>query len=190
MPETSDPGSEKPRRCVALRRDGDDFVVVFVPEDVVVFRNRDADALRRACACDGRSSAIRCRLGTTRLIPPKKRRAASRRSSTRGLAPWFRHRDTCAGGDFFGPYRVRDKTPYAPTVWLQGICKTIEFPENRRYQQHQYEPSFRNPKGFGDTVGKYFPEGQYEGEFGRFYASVRKGNSDCNIKSSASPFAR
>jgi uncharacterized membrane protein (DUF373 family) len=26
-------------------------------------------------------------------------------------------------------------------------------PENRRYQQHQYEPSFRNPKGFGDTVG-------------------------------------
>jgi hypothetical protein len=56
--------------------------------------------------------------------------------------------------------------------------------ENRRYQQHQYEPSFRNPKGFGDTVGKYFPKGQYEGEFGRFFADVRKGNSDCNIESS------
>ena len=49
MPETTDQGGEKPRRCVALRRDGDDFVAVFVPEDVVVFRNRDADALRRAC---------------------------------------------------------------------------------------------------------------------------------------------
>ena len=35
---------------MALRRDGDDFVVVFVPEDVVVFRNPNADALRRACA--------------------------------------------------------------------------------------------------------------------------------------------
>ena len=37
-----------------------------------------------------------------------------------------------------------------------------------------------DPKDFGDTVAKYFPVGQYEGEFARFYASV-------NIESSASP---
>jgi hypothetical protein len=36
-------------------------------------------------------------------------------------------------------------------------------PENRRYQQHQHEPSFRNPKGFRDTVGKNFPVGTIRG---------------------------
>ena len=53
------------------------------------------------------------------------------------------------------------------------------------------------PVRLGLTAGEarryrreYFAKGQYEGEFGRFYASVRKGNSDCNIESSASPFAR
>ena len=40
---------EKPRRLVALRRDEMDFVVAFQPEDVIVFRNPDANALRKVC---------------------------------------------------------------------------------------------------------------------------------------------
>jgi hypothetical protein len=39
----------QPRRQVLIRRDENDFVVVFQPEDLVVFRNADASALRRAC---------------------------------------------------------------------------------------------------------------------------------------------
>jgi hypothetical protein len=34
---------------VSIRRDENDFVVVFQPEDLVVFRHADASALRRAC---------------------------------------------------------------------------------------------------------------------------------------------
>jgi hypothetical protein len=41
--------NKTPGRAVALRRDNEDFVVVFQPEEIVVFRNRDAAALRRAC---------------------------------------------------------------------------------------------------------------------------------------------
>ena len=37
------------RRKVAIRRDGEDFVIVFQPEDIVVFRHAEATALRRAC---------------------------------------------------------------------------------------------------------------------------------------------
>ncbi|MGA8651238.1 MAG: hypothetical protein ACLP19_27870 [Xanthobacteraceae bacterium] len=37
------------RRQVAMRRDGDDFVIAFQPDDVVVFRDRDANALRKVC---------------------------------------------------------------------------------------------------------------------------------------------
>jgi hypothetical protein len=40
---------EKPRRLVSLRRDEMDFVVAFQPEDVIVFRNPDANALRKIC---------------------------------------------------------------------------------------------------------------------------------------------
>jgi hypothetical protein len=39
----------QPRRQVSIRRDENDFVVVFQPEDLVVFRHADASALRRAC---------------------------------------------------------------------------------------------------------------------------------------------
>ena len=38
---------DKPRRLVSLRRDKEDFVVVI--EDVVMFRNGDASALRKVC---------------------------------------------------------------------------------------------------------------------------------------------
>jgi hypothetical protein len=37
------------RRKVAIRRDGEDFVIAFQPEDTVVFRHAQAAALRRAC---------------------------------------------------------------------------------------------------------------------------------------------
>jgi hypothetical protein len=37
------------RRQVAIRRNGDDFVVAFEPDGFVVFRNSDADALRKVC---------------------------------------------------------------------------------------------------------------------------------------------
>ena len=36
-------------RRVSIRRDDDDFVVAFQPEDFVIFRNQDANALRRVC---------------------------------------------------------------------------------------------------------------------------------------------
>jgi hypothetical protein len=39
----------KPKRLVSLRRDDADFVVAFQPEDVIVFRNPDAAALRKIC---------------------------------------------------------------------------------------------------------------------------------------------
>jgi hypothetical protein len=37
------------RRKVAIRRDAEDYVIVLQPEDVVLFRNPDATALRKAC---------------------------------------------------------------------------------------------------------------------------------------------
>ena len=37
------------RRKVVIRRDGEDFVIAFQPEDIVVFRHAEATALRRAC---------------------------------------------------------------------------------------------------------------------------------------------
>jgi hypothetical protein len=40
---------EKPKRIVSLRRDEMDFVIAFQPEDVIVFRNDDAAALRKVC---------------------------------------------------------------------------------------------------------------------------------------------
>jgi hypothetical protein len=40
---------QRPRRTVAMRRDGKDFVVTLQPEDFTVFRNESAGALRRAC---------------------------------------------------------------------------------------------------------------------------------------------
>jgi hypothetical protein len=40
---------QKPKRLVSLRRDDADFVVAFQPEDVVIFRNADACALRKIC---------------------------------------------------------------------------------------------------------------------------------------------
>jgi integration host factor subunit alpha len=43
-------GSERPKLLVTLRRDGDDFVVRFYPEDIVVFRHNEPNALRKMCA--------------------------------------------------------------------------------------------------------------------------------------------
>jgi hypothetical protein len=37
------------RRQVAMRRDGDDFVIAFQPDGFIIFRNKDADALRKLC---------------------------------------------------------------------------------------------------------------------------------------------
>jgi hypothetical protein len=54
LSEAFDPIGDSPldktsRRAVSLRRDNEDFVVVFQPEEIVAFRNRDAAALRKAC---------------------------------------------------------------------------------------------------------------------------------------------
>jgi hypothetical protein len=38
-----------PRRDVSIRHDGKDFVVVYETEDIVAFRNEDANALRKVC---------------------------------------------------------------------------------------------------------------------------------------------
>ena len=36
-------------RRVSIRPDEEDFVIAFQPEDYVIFRNQDADTLRRVC---------------------------------------------------------------------------------------------------------------------------------------------
>ena len=41
---------ERPKRLVTLRRDGDDFVVVFYPEEIIVFRHNESQPLRKMCA--------------------------------------------------------------------------------------------------------------------------------------------
>ena len=46
--QVGDSPPDNPRRPVSLRRDDEDFVVVV--EDVVMFRNRDAGALRKVCS--------------------------------------------------------------------------------------------------------------------------------------------
>jgi hypothetical protein len=43
-------GIECPKRLVTLRRDGNDFVVSFHPEDVIVFRHVEPISLRKVCA--------------------------------------------------------------------------------------------------------------------------------------------
>jgi hypothetical protein len=40
---------QKIRRRVSIRRDGEEFVVVILDQDLVVFRNNDASALRKVC---------------------------------------------------------------------------------------------------------------------------------------------
>ena len=40
---------ERPRRLVTLQRDGAEFVVSFYPEDIVVFRHTEPNALRKMC---------------------------------------------------------------------------------------------------------------------------------------------
>ena len=42
-------GIERPKRLVTLRRDGDEFVVTFYPEDIVVFRRSEPQPLRKMC---------------------------------------------------------------------------------------------------------------------------------------------
>jgi hypothetical protein len=42
--------SDSSKRIVTLRRDGGDFVVAFYPDDIVVFRNTDAQALVKMCS--------------------------------------------------------------------------------------------------------------------------------------------
>jgi hypothetical protein len=39
----------RPTRRVSIRQDGEDFVVVSLAENFVVFRNNDAGALRKVC---------------------------------------------------------------------------------------------------------------------------------------------
>jgi hypothetical protein len=38
-----------PKRRVSIRRDGEDFVVVSLAEDTVIFRNNEASGLRKLC---------------------------------------------------------------------------------------------------------------------------------------------
>jgi hypothetical protein len=40
---------EYPRRLVTLQRDDADFVVTFYPENLVVFRHTEPNALRKVC---------------------------------------------------------------------------------------------------------------------------------------------
>jgi hypothetical protein len=51
------PDSDDYRRLVTLRREGEDFAVVFYPQDIIAFRNKDVEKLRGRCvpSCAGRS---------------------------------------------------------------------------------------------------------------------------------------
>jgi hypothetical protein len=40
---------QKPKRSVAIRPDGEDFVVALMPEDIIVYRSDDVAALRKVC---------------------------------------------------------------------------------------------------------------------------------------------
>lgn len=40
---------QRSKRAVAIRRDGDDFVVALMPEDFIVYRSGDVAALRKVC---------------------------------------------------------------------------------------------------------------------------------------------
>ena len=40
---------DRPKRLVTLRRDGDDFVVAFYPEDAVVFRHTEFERASKGC---------------------------------------------------------------------------------------------------------------------------------------------
>ena len=40
---------QRPKRAVAIYRDGGDFVVSLMPNDVIMFRDQSADALRKLC---------------------------------------------------------------------------------------------------------------------------------------------
>jgi hypothetical protein len=40
---------QRPKRAVAIRRDGNDFVIFLMPNDVIIFRNESADASRKLC---------------------------------------------------------------------------------------------------------------------------------------------
>jgi len=42
-------GDFVPRRNVSLKRDGEDFIVVFEAEDIIAFRSKDANTLRKMC---------------------------------------------------------------------------------------------------------------------------------------------
>jgi hypothetical protein len=42
-------GMERPKRLVTLQRDDADFVVTFYPENLVVFRHIEPNALRKVC---------------------------------------------------------------------------------------------------------------------------------------------
>jgi hypothetical protein len=41
---------DRPRRLVTLRRDGNEFVVLFYPEDIVVFRHDEPQPPRKMCS--------------------------------------------------------------------------------------------------------------------------------------------
>lgn len=40
---------QRPKRAVAIRRDNNDFVVSLMPNDVIIFRDQNPDALRKLC---------------------------------------------------------------------------------------------------------------------------------------------
>ena len=69
-------GMVHPRRLVTLQRDDADFVVTFYPENLVVFRHAEPNALRKVCTglrwkiiSDG-SSASDTTLSAFRLVLP------------------------------------------------------------------------------------------------------------------------
>lgn len=49
LSKSSFPAALSPRRRVSIRRDEADFVVAFEPDDIVVFRHNEANALRKVC---------------------------------------------------------------------------------------------------------------------------------------------
>ena len=92
--------------------------------------------------------------------------------------------------EFFGPYRVGDKAPYAPTVWLPGICKTINSRKSS-LSTASARAQFSQPQGFPRHRQEKLPcRDNTRVSSADFMPASKRVTAIAILKSSASPFAR
>ena len=125
----------------------------------------------------GRKAHGRSRISSAR----RGRRSFDARS--RALVPPPRH--VCEGR-FFWSLSGRRQNPLCSNDLAAGhLQDAIDSRESSISTASS--PVFATRRASATPSGNTSLSGQYEGEFARFYASVPKGNGDCNIELSASP---